>query len=47
MLPGVYFEPTAGGEVRIVGVYTNKQTNKTNKFFSEKLPRAIIIGGGA
>jgi len=28
---GLYFEPRAGGEVRIFGVYTNKQTNKKNK----------------
>jgi len=29
---GFYFEPRAGGEVRIFGVYNNKQTNKqTNK----------------
>jgi len=28
---GVYFEPREGGEVRIFGVYTNKQTNKGNE----------------
>ena len=27
----VYFEPTVGGEVRIFGFYTNKQTNKKSK----------------
>ena len=25
---GVFFEPRAGGELRIVGFYNNKQTNK-------------------
>ena len=28
ILPGAYFEPRAGGEVRIVGFYNNKQTKK-------------------
>jgi len=26
-----YFKPTVGGEVRIFGFYTNKQTNKEKK----------------
>ena len=28
---GFYFEPRAGGEVRIFGFYTNKQTNKQER----------------
>ena len=39
---GIYFEPTAGDEVRIFGIYNNKQTNK-QKFLSEQ---AIIYFEG-
>jgi len=29
---GFYFEATAGGEVRIVGFYNNKQTKKPGRY---------------
>ena len=28
---GFYFEPKAGGEIKIFGFYNNKQTNKIKK----------------
>jgi len=33
---GVYFEPRAGGEVKMFGYYTNKQTNKTKGLLSSR-----------
>jgi len=41
---GFYFEAKSGGEVRIVGFYNNKQTNKQTKLYSQK--SLIAVQGG-
>ena len=33
---GVYFEPRAGDEVRIFGIYNNKQTNKLEQTHTQR-----------
>jgi len=41
ILPKVYFAPTAGGEVRIFGFYTNEQTNKNFRALPRELDGAM------